>query len=413
MQRTRWMVVAAVGSALTAAAPGGSGTVAHAAKASTGKATMTSPWKAVSTVKVSPLDQPGVHTYGSTFEIAWVQPGTHTGDVLMTRRFNAKTGASMGGTHKVMPAWAALNNQVQLSSYRGQRMLIFAGIRETSKPTDPYENSSMYYLTSGDGKAWQLQPGSLSHVEGVTASEGLAAVNDAGTPVVAFALSPNGWITYHKGVSASIPATEPDGTSHHDTKCCVYDPGLARDSHGGWIWAAWYSNSPNNGWNGINAEAIPSGKRHVAPGSSVTYTGKPSSISPNQTVQLASRPKRNHGGVYTAYLIGYPSPTTIGVWQLATAKTAFRITGKDAVDKVGIAPATGGRLWIYWYDRTSRKVMVALTNTKVTKVASTFTLPSPGGQEPFNLVGDGTSGRLNLVAVGGTQTKIYHTVVKP
>ncbi len=371
-------------------------------------------WKAVATVPVYSIDQPAVHRYKNTLVIAWVQPGTHSGQVLMTRRYDARTGAKRGGTHKVMPAWAALNDQPQLTFHNGQKMLVFAGIR-TAVGVDPYQASLPYYLTSGDAKSWVLQFGSLAHTQGVAASSGLAAINDANTPVVAFALSPNGWITYHQGISATIPATEPDGTTVHDTKCCVYDPGLGRDAKSHRVWVAWYTNSPHAGWNGVNAEGVPSGKRHHAPGSSTKFHGSQLSVSPNQTIQLASRPAKNHGGVYTAYAIGYPSPTTIGLWKLGASKTALRIHTGHLVADVGVAPATGGRLWIYWEDRATRDVKAALTNTKATKIASTHTLTPPGSSNTaFNLVGDGSKGRLNLVAVwGGTSTRLFYRQVKP
>ncbi|HWC34708.1 MAG TPA: hypothetical protein VG650_07765 [Mycobacteriales bacterium] len=379
-------------------------------------------WTAVSGAGASiptPND-PAVYRYGHhTLEVAWMQRGTTNGDVLMTRRFDSRTGAKKGGTHKVMPAWAAINSQPRLVSYQGQRVLVFAGIRNPLNNLDPYNASEAYYFTSTDGKAWVLQPNALSHTAGVAASAGLAATSAGGQLVVAYALSPNGWITYHQGITGGIPAGGTDETTDHDTKCCVYDPALASDPSGGRVWAAWYSNSPNQGWNGIDAQPVPTGTRYSAPGSSSTSGAGAVSVSPGQAVQLAARPASHNGGVYTAYAIGYPTPTTIGVWKLGTGKTALRIDAGHLVADVGIAAGLGGRLWVYWADRATHDIRVALTNTKVTKVAATYTLRPPNSTyyQALTLVGDGSDsakGRLNLVAViGGTRTAIFYTQVKP
>lgn len=409
MRHSRYLLTAPLlGSFLTLAVPGLDAPAARAAHSSA--------WQTVATDNVPSIDQPALHRYHHTLVLAWVQQEPTGGQVLMTRRYDARNGGAQGGAHKVMPAWAAINTQPQLTFVNDQRALVFAGIHNPSTPTDPYNDGTVFYLTSGDAKVWTLQPGALSHTNGVAAAYGLAAINDAGAPVVAFALSPNGWITFHQGVSTTIPASTSDGTTSHDSKCCVYDPGLGRDEASGRVWTAWYSNSPSKGWNGVSAQAIPSGKRYHAPASSMRYNGAWSSVSSSQTVQLASRPHGNHGGVYTAYPIGYPSPTTIGVWKVGTAKTAFRINTGDLVSTVGVTPATGGRLWVYWSDRSTGKVEAALTNASATKITSTHTLapPNKASYQAQNLVGDGSKGRLNLVAVmGGTKEGIFYTQVKP
>jgi hypothetical protein len=386
---------------------------AHVRHAVAQPATTAGGWRQVSDGGVPSIAEPAVHRYGNTLQVAWVQQLSNS-ERVRTRIYNAKTGTPQGGINTIVSGWASLNEQVALTTYNGERMLVFAGIRSTTGPPGPYDQGTLYYALSPDGVTWTLESGSISHNTDVLAAYGFAAVDDANTTTTAFAISPHSYIDIHRGVSASVPATTADTTTASAPACCVYDPGLGRDAKTHAVWVAWYTNSEKTGWDGINAQPISPAGAHVhAPLSSLTFSGTPSSISPDQSVQVAARVG---GGLYTAYISGYPTSTRIVVWKLGASQPAIEIPVHHNDGVVAVEPSIGGRIWVSWVDRTTNRINAARTNKAVTRIGAVRTLavPNAASASVGNAVGDGTIGPLDLVALrNGSSSVIYFTRVLP
>jgi hypothetical protein len=367
-------------------------------------------WHKISTGQVYSIAQPGLHRFGKTLDVVWVQGGSQCSASIVSRLFNARSGAAVGAPHSVLPnKWTALNCQVAIVPTGKQRTVFFSGIRNPARPSDPYNEQAVYFATSNNGSTWKLQHGSASQSK-LLGSTGVAAVATPSKPYVGFDV--NGDVRFHHGVSSTIPANTPDGHPARNPKCCAVHPGIGRDAKTGTVWEAWWDESGVKGWDGINAQPISrSAHRFHAPSSSVTSGSSSHSVDPDQGVQVAGRPKGAGGGAYTAYAIGWPSAKAVGVWRLGAKRLAIKIKSRDAVRNVGIAPGRGGRLWIYWVDAPKQQIDVALTNPQVTRIGKvrSFRNPHPGpGNGPECLVGDGTAGPLDLVVVNaGSPTAVY------
>jgi hypothetical protein len=367
-------------------------------------------WQQVTDGGVPPIAEPAVHRYGKTLQVAWV-----SGKQIRTRMYNALTGAPKGGITKVLSGWAGLNEQVALTSYNGERMLAFAGIRSTVGPPGPYDQGSLYYALSPDGVTWTLQPGSVSHDTNVLSAIGIAAIDDGGTPMTAFAVSPHSYVGIHSGVSATVPASTADTTTASAPGGNVYYPGLARDAKTHAVWVAWYVINQKNGWEGINAQPVsPAGTHIHAPLSSSTSLGKAASLDPDQTVPVAARTR---GGLYTAYVSGYPTSTKIVVWKLGAANPAFTIPVHHSDGIVTVAPSVDGKIWVSWVDTTTGRIEAARTNVAVTRIGAVRTVTPPKSAFGFvgNTIGDGSTGAFDLVATrnGGSSAISYFTRILP
>jgi hypothetical protein len=371
------------------------------------------PWHKISTGPIYSLVQPALLRVGKKLDVVWVQ-GSNSKYRVVSRLFTASTAKARGTTHAVIPTWEQLNYQVAIVPDGKQRMVFFSGIHSAlDHPATQFDQSLVYDATSADGKNWSLHTGSASHSK-LLGSTGLTAVA-RGVPYVAFDV--NGIVRYHHGVSTAAPASTSDGAPATNTKCCAIHPGIGRDAKSGRVWEVWNDDSGVTGWDGIDAQPVaPGSKRVHAPSSSVKSGGTSNSVTADQGVQVAGRPKSAAGGLFTAYAVGWPEPTKIGVWRLGAKHLAFTIKSPHRIGDVGVAAGRGGRLWVYWVDRATQRIKVARTNPKATAIGRVHTLNNPHaapGNAPECLIGNGTAGPLDLVAVNaGSPTAVYLTRVK-
>jgi hypothetical protein len=389
--------------------------VAHGDRSAAHAAVLPGVWQQVSDGSVPADAAPAVYRYGNTLQVAWVKQ-TGVTSAVRTRMYNALTGAPEGGITTVISGWSSLNDQVALTTYNGQRMLVFAGIQNISDyPLTQFDQGTLYYALSSDGVNWTVQSGSISQDTDVLAAIGFSAIDDAGTPMTAFAVSPHSYVGIHRDVSASVPASTPDTTTASAPACCVYYPGLGLDTKSHAVWVAWYDNAHKKGWEGINAQQVyPAGAHVHAPLSSATSLGQQVSQDPEQTVQVAARAG---GGLYTGYMTGYPSTTKVVVWKLGAANPTFTIPVHDGnVGLVSVSSSVGGRIWVSWVDPVTHRLQASRTNAAVTRIGAirTLTLLKPAFTAG-NSVGDGSTGALDLVATrsSGSSAISYFTRILP
>ncbi len=179
------------------------------------------------------------------------------------------------------------------------------------------------------------------------------------------------------------------------------------------MWIGWYSNSSAPG---LFTRQISPGLTSVVrpPGSTVSYAGSQSLLSPDQAMALTGR--TGAAGVFSAYCHGYPTCSSVSLWRFG-ASSALTAPGSGSAKKIGIAAAPNGRIWVFWWKSDSRTVRAVRTNTAGTAfgVVRSVTLPAAG--IVWKTAGDAANGRLDLVvsfdpdASGGP--RLLHTQVLP
>jgi hypothetical protein len=137
-------------------------------------------------------------------------------------------------------------------------------------------------------------------------------------------------------------------------------------------------------------------------------TGK-SFLNPDHRVPLVAR---GGGGLFLAYCDGYPSCIHVRLWRVGGRAIAVA-TGRD-IEDVNLARGPGGRLWVMWQD--SGRIRVIRTNKAATKAGAIVNVkPPPGTSALWDVFGEGSLGRLDLLAHvtarGGIAT--WHRQVLP
>jgi hypothetical protein len=346
--------------------------------------------------------QPGVARFGAKLLVAWPQADSTTTTALRTRVVGPDALAA-GPVSNVL-SWSSVSSDPALFLLGGTPTIAFGGLQDLNS-TNP-RNGPMSYVQSADGVNWALGAGSLSNSSSAYGDYGIGAVDDgAGAPLVALAASSADHVTIHHGVDPSVPAAQPDtyGTTAAGEAQAV---SLARDRSTNVAWSLWYSSvsGPNNG---IHAEQVsPTITGHQqAPLSSVSYLGDPTSVNPGQNVAVASR---LGGGVWAAYGSGYPSPHRLVLWQVGTTKRLV-LARSGSIQYVGISPAPGGRMWVWWVEGSS--VFASRTNPSVTAAGVVRRVTAPGGASPTRTAGDGSLGPLDVVinAQPGSSSALWTT----
>lgn len=427
MRRSRSLIglcgAAALAAGLLAAAPveasapaqdarlAGAGALSHGQRDDAAKAGQNG-WKQMSTHATTIISIPDVMALPSGgIQAVWAEPGDTTSSIQSRV---ARESGTLGSRSTVVSGWSSLIRDPQVINHNGDRMVVFAGAHSATTG-DPLNVYAMLYSVSSNGRSWTLGGGSLSQNTGASNSYGTAAIDDAGTPLIAYTSSvgvPNAVLTLHRGIDPSRPAASPDWGSR-DTGCCSYLTGMARDTKTGDVYAGWFSNASKKKENGILVEKVyptPVGRILQAPSSSQNGN----SIQPLQNVALSSR---KGGGVYAAYAIGYPSITKIVVWKVATSKR-ITLPAKSATG-VTLVPGPGGRLWLAWYDNTNGRVKVTRTNPAATKLGKVLSLKPPGnsgGSDVWAIAGSGETGPLHLVVnanIGLKKPQVWYQKVLP
>jgi hypothetical protein len=227
------------------------------------------------------------------------------------------------------------------------------------------------------GSSW-TPPAKVSS-ESAAGSPG-AAVNSSGTPIFAWASGTSSW--FHVGTNPG----QPDVFLGPSPQCCYYELEVATEGNRALV--AYHSNV--SGQPGLFVRQIqPSlGSPQLAPGS---VTGG-SLLNPDHRMPLVAR---QGGGIFLAYCGGYPRCTRVLLWRVG-GRVLTVARGAD-VEDVNLARGPNGRLWLMWHD--SGHLAATRTNPAATKAGAIVRLsPPPGTSSLWDVFGEGSLGRLDLLA---------------
>jgi hypothetical protein len=356
---------------------------------------------------VSSITQPDVVRLGKNLEVVWTQDDTSS--VSSIRSKSISLAGHAGATHTVVSGWNTLVNNPSVIVEGGHLLVGFGGLRTTSSG-EKYDGA-MAYATSTSGSSWALGSGALSQGNAY-AGYGNQVVDDAGTPYVAFIPTSTDRVSLHRGIGSAFPSSVPD-TFTKATPGDVLNAGLARDQKTGEIWASWYTLGPNanqNQWGVYYQKVYPTpGPLHHAPGSWSSV----GNVTPDQDLAMTSRPG---GGVFLAYVTGYPTVTKVRLLNVSTGvRHDFKAPGaKDVALTQGMA----GRIWVAWYDPSTYSVKALRSNKTVSKFGAVRTAASPGAKaygSIYKLAIEGSKGPLDVVVTADVPGKyvqaLYHTQI--
>lgn len=359
-----------------------------------------SPWLAISpTVPV--IGQPDALRVGSSTQVIWSQADGSRYSVRV-RTLDAQA-RPVGPGATVVEGWLAVSRDPKLFLQGTERVAAFAGIR-SSAAGDPYVGP-MVSARSADGATWALAPGSLTMSTAAGNAQSIDAIDGGGVPFVAFGgFRPA--VVLHRGAVTGGVGDPGDFTAA--ATCCNTEVALARDPGTAAVWVAWHGTGATDpAQAGVQVQRVwpqPAGPAQQAPGSAAA--GK--SLNPGQPVALAA----GTGGVWAAYLLGYPTATTIRLWRVGTTTWRDLPAGGQATT-VALSAAPGGRLWLSWLTLGDRVLHAVRTNPAVTRFGAVRRLPQPGGpaSQLWATTSEGTAGPLTLIAsaqvAGAGQPTLY------
>jgi hypothetical protein len=354
-------------------------------------------WTRLTTTHLENIAQPSLVRYGGKLEVVWTQD-----DTASTASIRAKAITLAGAaqtTHTVVSGWSGLINDPAVIVTHGHLLVAFGGVRSTAA-SERY-TGAMAYATSANGASFALGSGALTHTNDAANSYGTAAVDDAGTPFVAAVVGSTDHVTLHRGIDPSFPAAA-DDTTTSSTGQYAYSAALAVDSVSKHVFAAWYSSG--TGKDGIWAQQVypATGALLKAPGSTTSH----GSLAPDGRVALTARPG---GGVWAAYLVGWPLATKIRVWKVGTS--VYRDIKAPGAKEVAISPGLGGRLWVAW--NNGNGVSAARSNTTVARfgpVQSTVGPSTKAYGSIYQVAIDGTKGPLDVVVNADVPNQNYQAL---
>ena len=352
--------------------------------------------------KLSNTAVPTAAWFGSSLHVLWPQAQSSGAQAYFTSVLNSDGVVTVPPTI-AFPAWSTLIPNPTLLSLSGQPFLSFSGL-------NPGRSGAQYYATSPDGLTWSVATGSMSETQSAYAGYGSDAIDNAGTPVwVGNAGSTTG-IRWHVGTSDANPAPAGSDQSFALAGCCAYSAAAARDAATGAVYAAFYSNSSATTENGIMVGQILPGSANwrQAPGSTDIQDGRAASVSTDERVAMVGRPG---GGVYVAYVVGYPSVKLIRVYDVVSGAT-LDVPGSSGAKAVAMSAEPDGRLWLTWHN--GRDVKTVHTNPAVTTFGSVGTQGAPRGADfLWKSTIAGTAGGASVVVTATTQSALnaWHTKV--
>jgi hypothetical protein len=389
--RRRAMTVAVVTAALAASA---------LAVAPSAEAGPPGHWTRLTTTHLGNVAEPSLVRFGSKLEVVWTQDDTVDTASIRARAITLAGAAQ--STHTVVSGWSGLVDDPSVILTGGHLLVAFGGAR-TLDQGEKYDGP-LAYATSNDGASFALGAGALTHTKDASSDYGMDAIDAAGTPYVSVVAGSSDHVTLHRGFDTSFPASTADQATS-GTGQYAYSSALARDSHTAQVFAAWYSSG--TGKDGIWAQRVwPSmGGLVKAPGSTTSH----GSLQPDQRVALAARPG---GGVWAAYVVGWPMATKIRLWKVGTS--TYRDIKAPGAKEVALTPGLSGRLWVAWNDNNSVKAV--RSNKSVSRFGAVRTAAGPSAKaygSIYKIAIAGAKGPLDVVVnadvPGKNYQALYHT----
>jgi hypothetical protein len=300
---------------------------------------------------------------------------------------------AVGAEATVAQAFSSVANPAIVVTSAGGLQAFFGGLG-SSDPANGIQSAG----SDASGAAWST-PGKVSsarYISGVG-----AAMRPDGVPMFAW------YKSFEVAVHTGVNPLEPDSL-FPTSACCHYDPGLAVDPATGETTMAYFSNITGAQGTFVRRIAPSPGPDLLAPGSVTNGSAV-------QQIERTSIVPRVGGGTVVGYCSGYPTCRKALLWRAGSPKALVAGTSTD-LQAVSAAPGPAGRIWATWYDDARDTIYAARTNQAATIVGAAVAVrPPKGTQSVWNLTGDGSLGRLDLLAHLSTPGAVatWHTQVLP
>ncbi|MEZ5078415.1 MAG: hypothetical protein R2725_13345 [Solirubrobacterales bacterium] len=338
-------------------------------------------------------------TADGILHIAWARQAGGIADVLLHSAVSANAKSVSGPDPILAAANNGINPSVELvAGPSGSLRVLFAGLF----PETPIDQVMSSATAPAAGAPWSA-PEPVSNTGVATASKvyiasGIGgAVSPAGLTAFAWGDSGPSEGGYHLGL-------DPLALDTPFSNALERDPNVAFDQQSGAAYVAWNVLGGAGAGNSLMILPVGAGGPVTAPKSGSTGIGDRVSISG----------RIGAGGVYVAY--GYGSNQFIGkpaLWRIGAPKVKVAKNYRGA-EHIGLAPAPGGRLWIYW-ERDGR-LYASRSNASATNLG-TLVSPKPpkGTKTVYRLQGEGSHGPLDLLALADAKGGLgfFHQRVLP
>jgi hypothetical protein len=318
----------------------------------------------------STLDVGVAKTRDGVLHVLWIRETGTAGAVLhSTVSADARR---VGGPRPVAAYEGGVNDSVALVAVPGGLRAFFAGLQEGSA-LDRVMATAAFAR-----RAWSPAAPASNPASGRTpyAASGVGAgVGLDGTPVSA-------WGSPGSGFHVGLDPTAPDGSLPGRS---ATDPGVGVDSAGGQVVVAW--NLLDDG--GVAAMSVsPSGARVTIPGSRAAQL--------QHRVGVTGR--IGASGVYVAYTAGDNQFTgRPALWRFG-ARRGRLISRTTGARDVSVAPAPGGRLWVFWH--RDGRLFATRSDPAASRFGALVSLDPPRGTRSLHdLAGDGSRGPLDLLGL--------------
>ncbi|MDM4764047.1 hypothetical protein QT381_13610 [Galbitalea sp. SE-J8] len=324
-------------------------------------------------------------------------------------------GRKVGSRSTIASGWATLSSSPHLAIADGSVLAAYVGIH--SLVTEDPLSGPVLGSRSADGVTWAQDALPLSgpRAGGVY---GLDLVTDGHQPYTAFIPTSTDTIGYHAGQATSFDDAGDVGIVSAPAGD-AYDVALVRDSATGDIYSTWKAlGGPAKGLNAQRIWPTP-GPATPLPGALTggDFTGGAVAVPIGAT-------STSRGGVWLAYGVGYPTATTVLLYNPASGKRLTVASKQPGVTGVTASAGPDGRVWVAWLTRNaagSSIVRAARSNSAVTRFGAAASVPVPashGYGSASNVAAEGSSGALDVVvnaSVPGdpSRTALYQTRIPP
>ena len=334
-------------------------------------------------------------TANGVLHVAWTRETASGNNQLLHSAISANA-QSVAGPHPILALTDGLNNSVDLIGGPGGGLrVLFAGLF----PMSPLDRVLSTAASGPAGTSWtSADPMSNTSPAGsspVYAASGIAGALGPSGPIGAWGDSAPGAGGYHLGLDPSDPDV------HFPNTCCSIDPGVGVDSQTGQFMVARNDTS-------TTVARI----RITRSGAGTVSAPESGASSTQQRISISGRIGK--GGVFVAYgkgtnqFLGRPA-----WWRVGAPKFHF-FPGRKGAENVGLAPAPGGRLWLFW--EFEDRVEAVRTGTDGISVGAIRKIKLPSGADDVSGVfGEGSRGRLDLLVLTDPASGLgyFHQRIKP
>ena len=330
--------------------------------------------------------EPGLaRTSDGTLHVVWQRTSGPLRDDVVHQAI-ARDGALIGSLSVVTQGWQSINPHVELAAVGAGLRAFWAGVT-----SGPLSGPTVMAASSNGGATWAAPAAVTASRWGATAAGIGTGVTPSGTVAAAQGDAAAGTNIVHVAGGAEVP--------YETSGCCASAPDVAVDAVSGQMILGWFSSAA--GHTGLWTQAVAAsgvvGARAAVPASATP---------PGQRVAIAGR--LGAGGVYVAY------GTATSVNLLRIGGSPVVVARGTGIEKVGIAPAPEGRLWLFW--SRGSEYLATRSNRRATRFGTATKIALPAiDAKTYGLYGEGSLGPLDLVAHAGTGAAIpdWHTQVLP